>query len=1549
MRILREPGTCPVAHRKRKLPVALLACVMGLAQVQSAPADIVNSVVVTGTYGTVTVQKTAAATVGVEASNPSISLFKTGAYNDGGDGKPDVGDTISYRFTVSNTGNVSLRNVTVSDPLVSVAGGPLTVLQPGRTDATTFTALYQLTQADIDAGQVSNTASVSGLDPGGASVSAIDGATTALAASQGLTLAKAGTLNDGGDGRADAGDTIFYQFLVTNTGPTALRNVRITDPLLDLANRAPVGRALAALDGLLTGSDPMLTASAGDGLRGAIVEEWQAVKPEIAALSDGPPAANTDLPPLPMNLNGTRRLVQLTGDARHPKDGDQIGIVYSLTNTGDAPLFAIGVRDASSTVFNGMLEQLMPGATDTGGVLFTRKLTEEEIKDGAIRADALISARGRNLELNVALTGPLPLSGLESADDLMTAAITPAAITNLAPGAQALFSATYTLTQADIDSGFVGNTAAATGVDPGGATLVSVDTVLVPLASRPAIALVKSGSADLGSNSIADPGDIIAYGFTVTNTGNVTLTNLTISDSLVTVMGGPISSLAPGASNTTAFTASYAITQADINAGRVVNQAIASGTAPTGTVVTDPSSATSVSGNDPTVTSLLPTTAIAVVKTMTLTADLNGNGLTDAGDQLNYVFAVTNTGNVTLANVTVTDPLATVTGGPIAVLAPGQTDSTVFRATYIITQADADAGRITNQATASAVTPDGKTVTDLSDGTAVTGNSPTVTVIPELAGIALVKSAASVTDSNGNGINDVGDVINYAFAVTNTGNVTLRSISVSDPLVRVSGGPLARLAPAQTDATTFTARHVITAADALAGRVTNQATASGVTPSGRGVSDLSDNANVEENDPTITPVTVLPAIALVKRVEAITDRNGNGQTDAGDTIEYGFTVANTGNVALSNVTVTDPLVTVSGGPILNLEAGETDSTTFTATYRITAADVTAGRVTNQATALGTSPSGRAVSDLSDGENVSENDPTVTILSSAPAIALVKSVTGVTDRNGNGLTDAGDEIAYAFVVTNTGNVALANVTVTDPKVPVQGGPIASLGVSQTDGTTFMALYVIAQADADQGMVSNQATVSGTARGDVSVTDVSDEASLDGSDPTVTAINQTPGIGLIKTVAAVSDVNGNGRTDSGDIIIYAFAVTNTGNQTLDNLRITDALVPVTGGPLARLAVGATDSTTFTARYAVTIADAVAGRVSNQANVSATTPPGGTITDLSDNDSLSGSDPTVTPVALSVPQLSKTAVDSEIRRGEPVAFVIVSSDAGPGPLSITDIMPPGFTFVTGSATANGGPVTATADGRRLRFDGLSPNAAGAILLKLSLRASTSSQTGRVINRAELRDAAGNLLASAQAAVTIMDEHVFDCGEVIGRVFDDTNRNGYAEDGEPGLAGVRVATVKGLLVTTDKHGRFHVPCADIPDAATGSNFMMKLDTRTLPSGYSVTSENPRDVRLTRGKVTKLNFGASILRQVMLDLSDAAFVNGKPALRPQWHAGIAHLIRVLEQEPSVLKLTYEHGGVGPALAERRLATVRMLIANEWKRRHGVYSLAIDARAVGVE
>ncbi len=80
-----------------------------------------------------------------------------------------------------------------------------------------------------------------------------------------------------------------------------------------------------------------------------------------------------------------------------------------------------------------------------------------------------------------------------------------------------------------------------------------------------------------------------------------------------------------------------------------------------------------------------------------------------------------------------------------------------------------------------------------------------------------------------------------------------------------------------------------------------------------------------------------------------------------------------------------------------------------------------------------------------------------------------------------------------------------------------------------------------------------------------------------------------------------------------------------------------------------------------------------------------------------------------------------------------------------------------------------------------------------------------------------------------------------------------------EEGIPGVRLATVTGLLIETDGHGRFHVPDVDGGRRGFGKNFILKVDKATLPKGAEFTTENPRVLRLTGAALNKINFGVKL------------------------------------------------------------------------------------------
>ncbi|WP_345003652.1 DUF11 domain-containing protein, partial [Snuella lapsa] len=293
-----------------------------------------------------------------------------------------------------------------------------------------------------------------------------------------------------------------------------------------------------------------------------------------------------------------------------------------------------------------------------------------------------------------------------------------------------------------------------------------------------------------------------------------------------------------------------------------------------------------------------------------------------------------NTGNTTVYSPVVSDPQAdagsiTFVDGDTdndGVLDVGETWN--YTATHTITQIDIDSGSFTNTATA-----DGSADTD-GDGigdTPVTDDDPDTVTAVQTASIELIKSITSVTSSGPDG--PEGDIINYSFTVTNTGNVTVENIVITDPLLlfpqgTIIGIPIASLAPGESDSTTYTGAYEITAADVDAGGVENSAIALGDSPNGTDdVSDVSDtgtdaelntvsdppseetldldNVNGDNNDgdPTNDPTAYhihKIDLSLTKEVDVTT-------ASVGDTVTFTVTVNNAGPDSATNIDVLDTL------------------------------------------------------------------------------------------------------------------------------------------------------------------------------------------------------------------------------------------------------------------------------------------------------------------------------------------------------------------------------------------------------------------------------------------------------------------------------------------------------------------------------------------------------------------------------------------------------------------------------------------------------------------
>ena len=185
-------------------------------------------------------------------------------------------------------------------------------------------------------------------------------------------------------------------------------------------------------------------------------------------------------------------------------------------------------------------------------------------------------------------TGAVMLDNVEVNDPqpgLSEITCIPAQGASLAPNATMHCKATYTVTEYDIAFCEVVNTGEVSGESSVGT--VSDFAFLAEDIACPEIELTKKGTLDLGPDGVATPGDPINYTFNVSNTGNVTLSQVMLGDGnvpAITCPGGhPIPSLGAGASVT--CTGRYAITQDDINAGIRNNTAIVTGRDPGGDLV----------------------------------------------------------------------------------------------------------------------------------------------------------------------------------------------------------------------------------------------------------------------------------------------------------------------------------------------------------------------------------------------------------------------------------------------------------------------------------------------------------------------------------------------------------------------------------------------------------------------------------------------------------------------------------------------------------------------------------------------------------------------------------------------------------------------------------------------------------------------------------------------------------------------------------------------------------------------------------------------------
>jgi large repetitive protein len=218
-------------------------------------------------------------------------------------------------------------------------------------------------------------------------------------------------------------------------------------------------------------------------------------------------------------------------------------------------------------------------------------------------------------------------------------------------------------------------------------------------------------------------------------------------------------------------------------------------------------------------------------------------------------------------------------------------------------------------------------------------------------------------------------------------------------------------------------------------------------------------------------VAANPQLSLLKTA------NVPSVSSAGSVVTYTIAVSNSGNTSLSNVAVSDPLGPVicpsSGTNIVNsLAVGASENCSISYTVLQTVFDSNGGGdgdIDNTATASATFAS----------LPLSANGSATVGLTINPALTILKQA------NTAGPVNNGDNIGYNFLVTNSGNVTLTNITVTDVHyglgiAPIPGGETIQVpfttssdaGINGTwdtlapgDTVKFTSSYIVVQADID----------------------------------------------------------------------------------------------------------------------------------------------------------------------------------------------------------------------------------------------------------------------------------------------------------------------------------------------------------------------------------------------------------------------------------------------------------------------------------------------------
>ncbi len=1027
-----------------------------------------------------------------------------------------VGSSVQWSYLVTNLGTVTLSGVSVKDDRGVAVTCPKTVLQPG--EAMTCSG----TGAAV-AGDSRSLATATAQPPCGSAVSDDDAGHYRGTGDPGIRIQK---LTNGQDVSAPpgpsvaVGSVVSWTYIVTNTGRFPLSGIAVTDsrgvavtcPRSDL----PLGESMTC-----TGRGTA-QACQYDNLA-TVTARTSGGQHEVTAVDASYYFGNGN--------PGLQIETAANGDESDSPPGPTIAVgspvtwTYRVTNSGDAPLTNVLVTDdrgafvvcprtalqaretmsctASGTAVEGQFKNV---GTATATPPCGAQLSAQDASHYFGGGSAGIGLRkltngvdvndppGPTIPLGspvtwsyvVTNTGQVALSGVGVTDNRGVSVICPQ--TTLNPGQSMTCTGTGTAQACQYD-----NLGIATGQTATGQKVNAVDPSYYFGSIQPGVSIetrVNGQDADSAPGPTIPVGSAVAWTYAVTNTGNVPLTGVQVSDSPGALVTCPKTSLGVGESMTCSAS----------------GIAIEGPFSNVGTVTAAPPCGSAVSAQDASHYTGGGSSALQLRKLVNGQDAVQPPGPTiSVGSPVLWSYEVTNAGQVTLTGISVVDDQNVTVSCPKSILQVGETMTCTGRDTARACQY-ANLGRATGfTATGqqAAATDSswyfGQARTSVGIETAVNGfaaDSPLgPTVLP-------------------------GSAVTWTYTVVNTGDVRLTGIQVSD-----NRGPQVvcpRTALDSGESMTCSAT-----AAALEGAYENTGTVTATPPCGQPVS-AQDSSHYTGGGTA--------ALGLVKLL--------NGQDVAAppgpalplnQPITWTYRVTNTGQVALSGVSVTDSRGVTVSCPRATLQPGESMDCTGAGTVQ----------------ACGYENVGLATGKTSSGQQVNAVDLSYYTGQIAPRIEIQTAVNGqdADIAPGPSIT-VGSMATLSYLVTNTGNVALTGVRVSE-----ESGAIVTCPKTSLQPGEVMACF--AMRAVTEGPSANRGLVTA---------DPPCGAAVSSSDPTHYTGGGNTGLQLQKLINGQDAAWPGPSVPVGQPVVFTYTVTNTGQVSVNTLRVTDddpSLVPDCGG--------------------------------------------------------------------------------------------------------------------------------------------------------------------------------------------------------------------------------------------------------------------------------------------------------------------------------------------------------------------------------------------------